>query len=69
MINASAIANFSAADNSSLFKFKQKITGKRTGGGTKDVEIMLPSKYLSNFWITFEMPLINCEINLYMCVI
>ena len=24
---------------------------------------MLPLKYLSNFWGTFEMPLINCEIN------
>ena len=25
---------------------------------------MAPLKYLSNFWITLEMPLINCEINL-----
>ena len=25
---------------------------------------MVPLKYLSNFWRTFEMPLINCEINL-----
>ena len=24
---------------------------------------MIPLKYLSNFWKTFEMPLINCEIN------
>ena len=30
----------------------------------KDVEIMVPLKYLSNFWRTLEMPLINCEINL-----
>ena len=25
---------------------------------------MVPLKYLSNFWKTLEMPLINCEINL-----
>ena len=25
---------------------------------------MVPLKYLSNFWRTFEMPLINCEIDL-----
>ena len=25
---------------------------------------MVPSKYLGNFWRIFEMPLINCEINL-----
>ena len=30
----------------------------------KDVEIMVPLKYLSNFWRTLEMPLINCEVNL-----
>ena len=25
---------------------------------------MVPLKYLSNFWRTLEMPLINCEIEL-----
>ena len=29
----------------------------------KEVEIMIPLKYLSNFWRTLEIPLINCEIN------
>ena len=24
----------------------------------------MPLKYLSNFWRTLEMPLINCEVNL-----
>ena len=32
--------------------------------GTQDVKIMLPLNYLSNFWGTLEMCLINCEINL-----
>ena len=51
-------------NNSNSFKFKQKITGKTTINGTKDVEIMVPLKYLSNFWRTSEIPLINCEISL-----
>ena len=50
---------------SEQFKFKIKITGKTpAGGNTKDVEIAVPLKYLSNFWRTPEMPLISCEINL-----
>ena len=31
-----AIANFYAANNSALFKFRQKITGKTADGGTKN---------------------------------
>ena len=33
-------------------------------GNTKDVQLIVPLKYLSNFWRTLEMPLINCEVNL-----
>ena len=51
--------------NSESFKFKVKITGKtRAADNEKDVEIMVPLKYLSNFWRTLEMPLINSEVNL-----
>ena len=46
------------------FNFKVKITARTGNDGTKDVEIMVPLKYLSNFWRTLEMPLINCEVNL-----
>ena len=50
---------------SASFKFKIKITGKiPNNGNAKDVEIILPLKYLSNFWRTLEMPLINCDVNL-----
>ena len=31
---------------------------------TKNVEIIVPLKYLSNSWRTLEMPLINCEVTL-----
>ena len=48
---------------SESFKSKIKITGKTpAAGNTKDVEIIVPLKYLSNFWRTLEMPLINCEV-------
>ena len=52
-------------ENSESFKHKIKITGKTPdNGNTKDVEIIVPLKYLSNFWRTLEIPLINCEVNL-----
>ena len=35
--------------NSILFKFKQQITGQTENGGTKNVEVMVPFKYPSNF--------------------
>ena len=64
MDNNKSIIDFLAKDdNSILFKLKQKVTGQTGNDGTKDVEIMVPLKYLSNFWKTHEMPLANCEIN------
>ena len=47
------------------FKSKIKITGKTPDDDNeKDVEIMIPLKYLINFWRTLEMPLISYEVNL-----
>ena len=45
-------------------KFKQKITGQTDKNGRKNVEIMVPLNYLSNFWRAPDMPLIVCEISL-----
>ena len=51
--------------DSELFKSKIKTTGTTPNyRNEKDVEIMVPLKFLSNFWRTLEMPLINCEANL-----
>ena len=51
--------------DSESFKYKVKITGKTPDdGNTKDVEIIVPLKYLSNFWRTLQMLLINCEVKL-----
>ena len=50
---------------SESFKSKIKITGKTPAeGNAKDVEIVVPLKYLSNFWRTLEMLSIYCEVNL-----
>ena len=41
------------------FKFKQQIITEQTGNNrTKNVEIIVPLKYLSNFWRILEMTLI-----------
>ena len=48
-------------DNAS-FNYKQKLTGQTGNYGTKDIEILVPLTYLSNFCINLKMPLINCEI-------
>ena len=60
-----ALTNAGIIDSTS-YKFKQKITGSTGDDGTKAVQIMLPLKYLSNFWRTLKKPLINCEIILIM---
>ena len=62
--NNNNIIDFCANNNNSTsFKFKQQNTGQTGNGSTKTVEIMVPLKYLSNFWRTFEIPFINCEIS------
>ena len=58
------ITEFTAGNLTDPLNFKVKITGGTGNNGRKDAEIMVPLKYLSNFWRTLEMPLINCEVNL-----
>ena len=63
--NNGDIVDFNGANATDSFNFKTKITGQTDNNGRIDnVEIMVPLKYLSNFWRTLEMPLINCEVNL-----
>ena len=60
--NAGNIVDFAAINTNDSFKFKTKITGQTNNDGEiNGVEIMVPLKYLSNFWRTLQMPLINCE--------
>ena len=47
-----------------MLNFKERITGQTGNNGTKNVNIVVPLKYVSNFRRTLGMSLINCEINL-----
>ena len=65
-----AIADLTA-DNSSSFKYKIKLLGNVTevagnaaGARRLNVKIVAPLKYLSNFFRSLEMSLINCKIKL-----
>ena len=56
--------NYSRKD-SKAFDYRASITGKLEGNNTgKEVQIVVPLKYLSNFWRTLDLPLINYEMNL-----
>ena len=56
--------NYSIKDSKS-FDYKTNITGKLEGNNTeKEVKIVVPLKYFSNFWRTLDMSLINRKINL-----
>ena len=57
----STAANTNATNS---FNFKTKITDQINNNGIINVEKMVPLKYLSHFWRTLEMPLINCEVEL-----
>ena len=55
--------NYSVKDSKS-FDYKASFTGKLEGNNTeKEAEIVVPLKYLSNFWRLLDIPLINNEIN------
>ena len=70
--------NDDSITNSASFKYKTSITGKTSNvnlenganteqGNTnikKNNDIVAPLKYLSNFWKTLDIPLINCEVSL-----
>ena len=52
-------------NNAPSFKYKASIIGNTGNDGTKNgVKIAVPLKYLSNFWRSLEMPLINCKVEL-----
>ena len=57
-------------DNSQSLKYKAALVGKTkdavndTNSSVKSTKTVVPLKYLSNFWRSLEMPLINCSIHL-----
>ena len=56
-----------AVDNSSSFKYKVELLGDPVVANNiarRNVKVVVPLKYLSNFSRSLEMPLINCKIEL-----
>ena len=50
-------------NNAPSFKYKANLIGNTEDDGTKTgVKIAVPLKYLSNFWRSLEIPLINCKV-------
>ena len=60
--NDNVIMDFTNNNLTDSFDFKVKMTGQTGNNGTKNVEIMVPLKYLSNFWQTLEIPLITLQL-------
>ena len=52
-------------NNAPSFKYKASLIGNtETNGTKKGVKVAVPLKYLSNFWRSLEIPLINCKVEL-----
>ena len=63
---ANGVADLTA-NNSSSFKYKINLLGDPVHAGSiarRNVKVVVPLKYLSNFFRSLEMPLINCKIKL-----
>ena len=66
-INNGNPANVTTLDDSTSFKCKSvffKLLTPADNGVFKDVKIAVPLEYLSNFWRSLEMPLVNWKIHL-----
>ena len=58
-----AVADLTTKSSSS-FKYKVKLLGNPVLNGNiakRSVKVVVPLKYLSNFFRSLEMPLINCK--------
>ena len=62
IINNADVTNNNDAPS---IKYKANLIGNTENNGRKNgVKIAVPLKYLSNFWRSLEMPLINCKVEL-----
>ena len=64
LANNGDIRNFNEENLTCSFDCKGKITSQTSNNGKRNAKIMVPLKYLSNFWRALEVSSINCEINL-----
>ena len=54
------------SSNSESFKYTTSIVGKtpENNDSLTNAKLVIPLKYLSNFWSSLDIPLINCEVEL-----
>ena len=68
-MNEAGNPNNVALDNSTSFKYKVNLLGKTTDAddndrSLKNVKIVVPLQYVSVFFRSLEMPLVNCKIHI-----
>ena len=67
-LNVNDINTALTNDNAPSFKYKASIIVNTVADGASskkdNVKVAVPLKYLSNFWRSLEMPLINCKVEL-----
>ena len=68
-MNDAGNSNNVALDNLRFFKYKESLLGKAADAdgndrSLKNTKIVVPLKYLCNFFRLLEMPLINCKLHL-----
>ena len=56
--------NNNKTTTSKSFQYKTKSIGNTPNNNMLNAEIIVPLKYLSNFWRSFDFPLIKFEIEL-----
>ena len=56
--------NNSKTTTSKSDKYKTKIIGRTPNDNILNTEVVVPLKYLNNFWRSLDLPLINCKVEL-----
>ena len=56
--------NYNKTITGESFGYKAKLIGSTPNNEILDAEAVVPLKYLSNFWRSLDLPLINCEIEI-----
>ena len=56
--------NANVANNTSSLVYKSKLISGTDDNNVNNVKLVVPLKYVSNFFISLEMPLVNCKIDL-----
>ena len=62
--NNNRLLNNNKTITSKSFRYKKKIRGSTLDNESRlNAEVVVPLKYLSNFWRSLDLPLNNCEIS------